>query len=444
MRRQAAAGTAVATAVMAAVLAGPAPRALAAPAPTPAPPVCVTSQLQPAPRIGQKLKGTVPVVFIHGISGSAAMWDTTSGTSMAGQAALIKDVTVWTFSYAHQSLDWVTEPAIGPAFAAAIACLAKASGHKVIVVAHSMGGLATQYAIGYPHSPAAGDVADLITIGTPYQGSLLLSVMRAVVSGSEAGSLASGDPGYAVLAEALLSACAGIATHTNSNLCSLVSVLRSPVGTALEWHSPQIQQLPPWPPGLPVLDTAGDIQLQITVGARTITGDFGDVPVSLGSATAHDTVGTAHVRHCSPLSLLGAVHLDPGPCYHTHLPNDSDIIDVVLTAIRADLQAETSAQSSPASFPIRYPEDMTLACVHQYGPGAQAQRVDNVQPQSYGVQCFRGGSILGGLDLDAWCPVEAVLHHFSSPTGWHSGNPNRYSSATSTIKPWETWRCYQT
>lgn len=437
MRWQAATAIAAVTAVMTGVLAGQAPRVLAAPASAPAPPVCVTSQLQPVPRVGQKLKGSVPVVFIHGIMGSAAIWDATSGTSIAGQAALIKDVTAWTFDYARQSLDWVTDPAIGPAFAAAIACLAQASGHKVIVVAHSMGGLATQYAIGYPHSPAVGDVAELITIGTPYQGSVLLSAMQAAVSGSEAGS----PPGYAVLAEALLSACAGIATHTSTNPCSLVSVLRSPVGTALEWHSPQIQRLPPWPPGLPVLDTAGHIQIQVFVGTRASTSDIGDVPVSLGSATAHDTAGTAYIRHCS-LTLSGAIH-NPGPCYHANLPNDSDFINVVLAAIRADVQAETSAQSSPASFPIRYPEDMTLACAQQYGDGAQARWVDNVQPPSYGVQCFRDGSVLGGLDLDAWCPVEAATHHFRSPTGWHSDNPDRYSSATSTIKPWEMWRCYQ-
>jgi pimeloyl-ACP methyl ester carboxylesterase len=310
------------------------------------PPSCMTSQLLQVPGVGQKLVGSVPVVFIHGINSSSAMWEPSSPASIAGQAALIKGVTVWTFDYAYHSLDWVDNQSIGPAFADAISCLSRASGHKVIVVAHSMGGLATQYAVGYPGSPAVGDVAQLITIGTPYLGSVLLSAMQAAVGLSEAGSLPDG-PENVVLAEALLSACAGIATHTDSNPCSLVSVLRSPVGTALQWHSPQIQQLPPWPRGLPVLDTAGDVRIQITVGGRTITGNFGDVPVSLGSATAHDTAGPAYVRHCSPLTLLGAVLLNPGPCFHTHLPNDGDIIAVVLAAIRADVVVRLAQRLVP-------------------------------------------------------------------------------------------------
>jgi hypothetical protein len=100
-------------------------------------------------------------------------------------------------------------------------------------------------------------------------------------------------------------------------------------------------------------------------------------------------------------------------------------------------------QSSPASFPIQYPGDMTLACIQQYGQGTQASWVDTVSPPSYGVQCFQGSSLLGGLDLDEWCPAEAALHHYSSPAGWYSDNPYRYSAATNTIKPWTTWRCYQ-
>ena len=103
----------------------------------------------------------------------------------------------------------------------------------------------------------------------------------------------------------------------------------------------------------------------------------------------------------------------------------------------------TPGQNSPASFPIQYPGDMTLACIQQYGQGSQARWVDTVSTPSYGVQCFQGSSLLGGLDLDKWCPADAALHHYSSPAGWYSDNPYRYSAATSTIKPWTTWRCYQ-
>jgi hypothetical protein len=113
--------------------------------------------------------------------------------------------------------------------------------------------------------------------------------------------------------------------------------------------------------------------------------------------------------------------------------------DHVLTVQRST----SPGQSSPASFRIQYPGDMFLACIQQYGQGSQARWVDTVSPPSYGVQCFQGSSLLGGLDLDKWCPAEAALHHYTSSAGWYSDNPYRYSAATSTIKPWTTWRCYQ-
>jgi hypothetical protein len=113
--------------------------------------------------------------------------------------------------------------------------------------------------------------------------------------------------------------------------------------------------------------------------------------------------------------------------------------DHVLTVQRPS----SPRQRAPASFPIQYPGDMTLACIQQYGQETQARWVDTVSPPSYGVQCFQVNSLLGGLDLTEWCPAEAALHHYSSPAGWYSDNPYRYSAATNAIKPWETWRCYQ-
>ncbi len=343
-----------------------APDALAAPGAR----TCVTSQLQQVPGV-QDLSGSVPVVFIHGINSGAAIWDVSSGGSIAGQAALVKGVTAWTFDYSHQSLEWVNKPTIGPSFASAISCLARASGHKVIIVAHSMGGLAAQYAVGYPGSPAAGQVAELITIGTPYRGSALLTAMQDVISGLEA---TSGNPDETALAEALLSACAGVVTHTGQNPCALVAVPRSPVGTALEEDSPEIQQLPPWPTGLPVLDTAGDIRIQVGIAPLTFSHDFGDVPVSLNSATAHDTAGQAVVQHCSVTETIWQVVHSPGGCFHTRLPNDPKIVAAVLGAIRADLASSrvylrtTATQGFMTGFRLYMPpcssaEDCPLALV---------------------------------------------------------------------------------
>jgi pimeloyl-ACP methyl ester carboxylesterase len=311
---------------------------LAVPALTPAAAAvsgsCVTSQLQPVPGGSGALAGSVPVVFIHGIISSSKMWKASTPGSIAYQAARISGVTAWTFDYGPESLDWVTNNAIGQAFARGLACLSSASGHKVMVVAHSMGGLAAQEALGYPGTPATGDVSELITVGTPYQGSELLTAMQLARRGVD---INPSDYQLAALGDAVLSVCAGHA----SGICALPAVLPAQVGTDLQLNSAAIRELPPWPAGLPVLDIAGDMGLLIPLGPFTHRFDIGDVAVTVGSATAHDTTSTPVIKRCNSLRLLGAVSGDPGPCFHTHLVNDGDIVADVLNAIRQHLAAVT-------------------------------------------------------------------------------------------------------
>jgi pimeloyl-ACP methyl ester carboxylesterase len=292
---------------------------------------CTTDQLHQVPGPAPALVGSVPVVFIHGITSSPAMWGPSSPSSIAGQAAKVSGVTVWTFGYAPESLDWVTDQAIGPAFASALACLAHVSGRKVIVVAHSMGGLATQYALAQPDpygGTVASRVAEVVTLGTPYDGSTLLTVMQALRFGTKG----SAPVAYTVAARAILSLCAG----QTSGFCGLLNIMPSQVGTDLETGSSAIAKLPPWPHGLPVLDTAGDMDLRFGIGSLGFQVNFGDGPVTLGSATDHNTAGPPVVLHCNAVqSLLTAEYLlNPGPCFHTHLAQDAVIIAAVLSVIR--------------------------------------------------------------------------------------------------------------
>jgi len=70
--------------------------------------------------------------------------------------------------------------------------------------------------------------------------------------------------------------------------------------------------------------------------------DVGDVAVTVGSATAHDTTGAPIIKHCGVLTLLSGIG-NPGPCFHSHLPNDGDITSDVLTAIRSVLPTPYSS-----------------------------------------------------------------------------------------------------
>lgn len=297
----------------------------------------------------RSLAGSTPVLFVHGINSGPGVWGPASPTSVSGQAAAIPGVTAWTYSYAHESLDWVSTQQIGPDLATAITCLAAISGHKVVVVGHSMGGLAAQYALGQDQGRVAADTAEVITIGTPYQGSVLLHDLQDLMTGTDVLRGIGGQAEEVVLAEALLSACAGIATsQMDSNPCWLVSVPKSPVGTALEEHSSEIAQLPPWPASVPVFDTAGDIEIRIGAGRISFAKDFGDVPVSLASATAHDTAGPPVIEYCgADRTLLSMTLLNPGPCFHTALPHNPAIVAAVLAAIRADSVTKLSLQLAP-------------------------------------------------------------------------------------------------
>jgi pimeloyl-ACP methyl ester carboxylesterase len=327
-------------AAVAAVLAvAPTALPLAAPARAVAASGCLSGlpQVQRVAAGHAALTGSTPVLFVHGINSGPAEWGPTSPASVSRQTAAISGVTAWTYSYAQQSLDWVNTQQIGPDLATAVTCLAGVTGRKVVIVGDSTGGLAAQYAFGQDDGRVAADTAEVITIGTPYEGSVLLSDLQELMTGNEAVWGAGDSLEDATFVEALMSACAGIAaSELDTSPCWLVSVPRSPAGTALEQHSARIAALPPWPASVRVLDVAGDMEIQIGAGRIGFSRNFGDGAVPLASATAHDTAGPPVIRYCTADRTLLDVISDPGPCLSTSLPQDPVIVAAVLAAIRSN------------------------------------------------------------------------------------------------------------
>ena len=79
---------------------------------------------------------------------------------------------------------------------------------------------------------------------------------------------------------------------------------------------------------------------------------------------------------------------------------------------------------------------LTNACRWQYrdNPDAMAEPVAGSNPiASYAVQCFDGGSDLGGLNLDGYCD--------SLVSGMQAYNPDRYGPASDQPPPWDQWEC---
>jgi pimeloyl-ACP methyl ester carboxylesterase len=334
----------------------------AAAAPTIGVSLCGATQVDPSE--SQPVVGSTPVLFVHGLDSSAQIWAEGKGVPLPVQAADLHGVTAWTFDYSAEAVQWVTDPHIGPALATTIGCLAQETQNKVIVVGHSMGGLATEYAvsqIGSDGASVASHVAKVITIGTPTKGSLSGLIAAAGTFGIEtATSVLGGLPGRALVAgiEALHSACAGaVIKDPPADPCSWFGLDETPAGKALMYGSTEIAALPPWPSGLSVVAMAGNIDEGVTVGRLRIGVSLGDVIVSLGSATAYDTTGTPFVATCQ--NVISQLLSDSDPCYHHNLPHNPQIEAAVIEQIEQVLPAtltQPSVNENSNAAPVTGPD----------------------------------------------------------------------------------------
>jgi len=187
--------------------------------------------------IGKK----VPVIEVHGLNSSAKVW--------APMTKVIKDnvpnAYPMTFDYGNLSRQWVSNPGIGPRLAKVIVCVANASTQaggpgKVVMVDHSMGGLATRYAATMtPQASAVTRALGLVfTIDTPNTGSGVANVAYPV----------------------LYSVCNAAKTMANPSLNGTPCSFLSAVG-GLENKSSEIDKLPRLPSSVPVMAYAGDVTL---------------------------------------------------------------------------------------------------------------------------------------------------------------------------------------
>lgn len=109
-----------------------------------------------------------PVVFVHGWTSSSATFHDT-GQFLAEQ--LGNRIQPYYFDYAEQSTTWAGDDRVAGCLATYLTAVSNAYGgdSKVIVVAHSMGGLATLYAAG--RNGVSNRIGGVVTFDTPYLGS---------------------------------------------------------------------------------------------------------------------------------------------------------------------------------------------------------------------------------------------------------------------------------
>jgi pimeloyl-ACP methyl ester carboxylesterase len=116
-----------------------------------------------------------PVVFVHGWTDNSKVFATT-GSMLQQQTN--NQIKPYYFDYARYSTTWAGADTVAGCLATYINTVSTSYGHaggdgKVIVVAHSMGGLATLYASGQSKagSNVGGEIGGVITFDTPYTGS---------------------------------------------------------------------------------------------------------------------------------------------------------------------------------------------------------------------------------------------------------------------------------
>ncbi|HET8883844.1 MAG TPA: hypothetical protein VFM68_00030 [Candidatus Saccharimonadales bacterium] len=214
--------------------------------------------------------------MVHGFNSNPTIWD-----RMRQELSSLKNISTSTFDYENVHSEWVTNEAIGPELAMQIDCLAQASLQnggqgKVIVVAHSMGGLATRYATNQTIDgrKVADEVGLVITLGTPHLGSLW------------------GNTGTAIGT----SVCQGVVGNLTFNpllglLMSKDMCLSNLAMKGLSKSSRELRELPSFPADIPVRAIAGNTRVYVQLLFTEIvkTGTSSDLVVGVESATAEYT-----------------------------------------------------------------------------------------------------------------------------------------------------------
>jgi pimeloyl-ACP methyl ester carboxylesterase len=319
--------------------------------------------------------------------------------SLIGQLQKIPGAAVYTFDYHDLSAQWVTHERLGPALGKALDCLYEKSGEKVIVVAHSMGGLIARWAV--THDADGGGrrsehVSTVVTFATPQTGSLLAKLADGVIDSS---------PQLVVL-RIILADCGRRTARKfeTGTICDFLpdfmQAFRTPSGDALQAGSPQLKALDPFPKDVTYLDAlAGETTLKVPeyVGwfETPLTRDvnIGDIVVMQDSAIDHSSAHT--VAHCAyqlnavraqtdQIGLtLGQVSQQDvaqplwkvfGPCFHSNLMRTERLTNEATAIIAEDISKRRPVATQQTPLTATADPDDKLPTCSEYGDMEPGQK----------------------------------------------------------------------
>ena len=368
----------------------------------------------------------VPLLFVHGFIKSAKDWD------IAVKRFCSDKVYATTFDYSKVNSNWVTDPAIGPALATSILALADASQKdggpgKVLIAAHSMGGLAVRCAadgrcnggIGAPAgqaSPVAQAIAAVTTFDTPNLGTYLKSGGKSLVSdalGPLLSSLCYGDQAANWGANELL-----------NGLCDMERAFgTSSAAAAFTPGSDELANLPEQPAGVPVLAVAGKGDLRVRMFWQDVhiynagTTDSGDFVVSRASAEAQQRSvdgfgGIAEIPCGSAKLSITGVDSSQLTCWHMTETSNRAFLDQVETMVdhfRTAPLSATGLLSAPVPALCDFPAGNLVNGTLQASDGA-----NRGSPPALGTD----KEAFGDLDGDGLGDAAAVVNCNEGGVGW--------------------------
>jgi pimeloyl-ACP methyl ester carboxylesterase len=335
-----------------------------------------TGTVKTCPRDTADIGNKVPVVFIHGFWGSASDWGPDAPGSMFYAADQITGTWTSAFDYSQYNGEWVDNPAIGKRFVDYLDCVAAASraGHgpgKVIVIAHSMGGLVTRWAA----SNGAGDsIAEVITLGTPNTGAAgagFGDAVRQLFCDTQSMLNYSPDTG---------------------SFCTEFTAL-----SGMDAYGGQIASLPELPSSIPLYAIAGDETVQDPLGGAVYQLPSGsDMLVDVPSAL-HQPPGGGQF---TPVTITCSSWHPRGPCWHGALPGNAiaqaDVRNWVQAYVRAHYgpQAPAQGQQPLAGHPAGPDGNDPLNVIYNY--------YDYLNAHQYQQAWDLGGSNIAGTSYDNW------------------------------------------
>ena len=342
------------------------------------------------------IKNRDAVILVHGLFSSRDAWgkDDDSYSLPSNIRKQFPSAYVDRFDYKAHNVNWVDNPNIGPKLAERINCLAASTHRKVIVIGHSMGGLATRYALNYDKQ-AAKNTGLVITIGTPHLGSLWANGVDSVLY------TACHPVGIGSLRVKQIT----IPTGDNGP-CSASAF------EGLSVFNKKITSLAKFPSSIPVESIAGDATLILNDGFHKVNFPFyGDTVVNTVSALqemAHPNQGGGEMTARCSGNWPWELH-----CWHSGLTHHQPVEDQVVKSIAKFL----STQPTPLTFhgmTINLPPGWKTGTV--YGNKGQGVRTTG--------KCVRKDYCQGFLLFNRFTGRQnaSPTNEYDRKQFWHPGN----------------------